>query len=92
MPQTEIEGASIVAERQRRKVESLNIPNDPSTAGKTVTVSNGVMTAKPTQQTTPEEFIAAADKALYRAKKAGRNRYQVWNEGKEEICPQVLFI
>jgi len=92
LPQTEIEGASIVAERQRRQVEALNISNDPSTAAKTVTVSIGVITARPTAQTTPEQFIAAADKALYRAKKAGRNRYQVWNEGKEEDCPQVLFI
>ncbi|MBM3148599.1 MAG: GGDEF domain-containing protein, partial [Chloroflexi bacterium] len=44
-----------------------------------VTVSIGVASF-PLNAQTPEELIAAADSALYKAKKTGRNRIWVFNQ------------
>jgi diguanylate cyclase (GGDEF)-like protein/PAS domain S-box-containing protein len=80
LPQTDIKGAVIVAERIRQNVMDLNIYHGKSTAAEMVTVSTGVVSLVPSLETTPFQLIAGADKALYRAKKAGRNQYQTWNE------------
>jgi len=61
MPETEIDGAVEVAERIRKKIEGE------------VTLSLGVA-AFPLQGDTPDALIAAADAALYEAKRAGGNR------------------
>jgi len=39
-----------------------------------VTISLGVATASPGSVSSPEALVAEADGALYRAKRAGRNR------------------
>jgi diguanylate cyclase (GGDEF)-like protein len=67
MPETEIEGATEVAERIRKKIAAEQLP-----AG-TITVSVGVA-AFPGHGDAPEAIIAAADAALYDAKHAGGNR------------------
>jgi diguanylate cyclase (GGDEF)-like protein len=41
-----------------------------------VTISLGVATAVPGESSSPETLVAAADEALYRAKRAGRNRVE----------------
>ena len=61
MPQTNIEGASIFADRIRVRIQE-EIP---------VTISGGV--AGVVQGDTAESLLARADKALYKAKAAGRN-------------------
>jgi diguanylate cyclase len=61
MPQTEIEGASMLSERLRAKVrEKIS-----------VTVSGGVYSAK--KGDTAEILLTRADAALYQAKASGRN-------------------
>lgn len=66
--------AAVMAEKLRRNVELLKIPHKTSKAGAYVTISLGVATTVPHKTSAPEALIAAADKALYRAKEEGRNR------------------
>ena len=68
----EIESAMTAAERLRKLVESTKI----SFSGRELraTVSIGVAGYPSTPCQTPDQLVEAADKALYRAKNAGRNR------------------
>ncbi|MDQ7825768.1 MAG: sensor domain-containing diguanylate cyclase [Candidatus Eremiobacteraeota bacterium] len=71
LPSTERDAAYNAAERIRKVIESspfLGLPDDVR-----VTVSIGVA-SYPRDAQTPEDLIARADKALYRAKHEGRNR------------------
>ncbi len=62
--------ASAIAERIRTDVESLRFPQAPALC---CTVSIG-MAPRPQGAPSPRRWIEAADRALYRAKDAGRNR------------------
>jgi diguanylate cyclase (GGDEF)-like protein len=75
LPETELNGALAVAERVRAAVE-----RDASAAGVPFTVSVGAA-AHTGAGTTPEELIALADRAVYRAKFSGRNAVAVPPEG-----------
>jgi diguanylate cyclase (GGDEF)-like protein len=71
------EVTTAVAERIRAGVEGRLI-SGPVGEALQVTVSLGVYSAVPRAGAEDiEEMIRAADKALYRAKEAGRNRYVV---------------
>jgi len=50
------------------------LPNPASLVAPFLTVSVGVATATVEGWKTPEELVAAADEALYSAKRSGRNR------------------
>ena len=67
---TSLEGARTLAERIRQAVETMVVPGLPS--GFRVTVSVGV--AEFLAGESPEELLVRADRALYAAKQAGRNR------------------
>ena len=71
LPQTEIEAASQAAERIRRAIEGLRL--DHNGVEVTATVSIGV-SAWTGVHPSLKSAIATADRALYRAKAAGRNR------------------
>jgi diguanylate cyclase (GGDEF)-like protein len=71
LPEIDLKGALIVAERIRKKVEVFKIPMDDKERG--VTISIGVVTF-PEDASTRELLIDRADKALYLAKRTGRNR------------------
>ncbi len=74
LPNTDIEGARMVAERLQRSVRALVIERpDGSQIG--VTVSLGLASRRPTVNCLPDELVGAADQALYRAKADGRARY-----------------
>lgn len=74
LPDTDSEGASQVAERMLHAVEQLEISHSTSETLDHVTVSLGVSTIIPNQQTIPEFLLKSVDKALYKAKESGRNR------------------
>jgi diguanylate cyclase (GGDEF)-like protein len=74
LPETPLWGAAEVAERVRRAIEERSIPHEASEAAAVVTISLGVACADPGSHVTPEQLVAWADKALYRAKETGRNR------------------
>ncbi len=73
LPETELDGASAFAERIRKKVAGILLDVDGSQ--ESLTISLGVSTLDPS---TPNliELLDQADDALYRAKRAGRNRVQ----------------
>ncbi len=73
---TDPTGASAVAQRILDRIAALSIPHGASEVGR-VSLSIGVSTAQPTNEKQPASLIAAADKALYRAKDNGRNRFVV---------------
>jgi diguanylate cyclase (GGDEF)-like protein len=70
------EEAIEIAERVRKNVANTPFPNERAQPNGLLTVSLGVATFSPVM-TTPDAFIREADNALYRAKKAGRNRVEL---------------
>lgn len=70
---TDNAGAAVVAERLRVVVETLRIEHPGSPFG-VVTVSVGIASAARDDATATAGLIEAADRALYAAKRAGRNR------------------
>ena len=73
LPNTGLEGARRIAEMVRRAVMDLNLPHPASPGPPYLTVSAGVACADGGQNT-PDRLVAAADRALYMAKRQGRNR------------------
>jgi len=73
LPETDSEGAFAVAERFRKRIEkSCVIVDDKKIC---FTVSIGIATFDVTKKDqTPETLLEEADKALYEAKKTGRNK------------------
>lgn len=69
------DGVATVAERIRNMVASLNIAHAYSDDG-IVSVSIGGATMHGSVSTIPADLIAAADTALYEAKREGRNRFK----------------
>ncbi len=73
LPETTSEGAQDLAEDCRAHLERMALAHS-GAAGGIVTVSIGVATMIPTADSTLDELIKRADKALYAAKTGGRNR------------------
>ena len=75
LPNTSFEGAYYLAEKIREAVFEMNLEHAASEVGHSVTISLGVATAIPSQESErAEELLKSADKALYASKAAGRNR------------------
>lgn len=74
LPSTKVEDAFCVAEEIRQAVKALQIAHVKSPISRYLTMSLGVATTVPSLKSFPEELIAVADKALYRAKEEGRDR------------------
>ena len=75
LPQTDASGAELLAERMRAAVEELQVARVGGGGTLGVTASFGVA-ALPGDARDRSELIAAADSALYRAKRAGKNRVE----------------
>ncbi|MGB6129753.1 MAG: diguanylate cyclase [Psychrilyobacter sp.] len=73
LPETDSKGAKIIAEEIRKNIEGLEILNKGIDTSDFVTVSIGVSSVVPTKFIEKREIIDYADKALYVAKKNGKN-------------------
>ncbi|MDW7673342.1 MAG: diguanylate cyclase [Bacillota bacterium] len=74
LPETDTEGALIIAEKLRLAVAGLEMEHSQSPLSSFVTISLGVATYSPLVDTADTAVLSRADKALYRAKERGRNQ------------------
>ncbi len=73
LPGTDLEGAFNLAERVRERIEALHMPLLSGAGSLRVTTSCGVA-AVPQTAPDPAALVAAADRALYEAKRSGKNK------------------
>jgi len=87
LPDTDADGAFRVAEKIRKKIESLGIAHLYSPSDPFITMSFGYLAIKPTTVYEADNFIPRVEKALKRAKESGRNcvvdYYKTWPESKD---------
>ena len=74
LPATDAAHARVVGERLRACVEALRIEHGGSSVAPWVTLSVGAATAHPRAGLRPRTLLERADRALYQAKREGRNR------------------
>lgn len=86
LPDTETDGAMVIAERIREGVAALRIANPGSPTGM-LSVSVGVAVLYPQPGQGHEVLVAQADAALFNAKRAGRNRVVLHAMTADELGP-----
>lgn len=74
LPNTPKTGAMTLARSCMQLLKSLRLYHPDSPVGPHVTISGGITTCIPGDNTTPEEMVIRADEALYIAKAKGRNQ------------------
>jgi diguanylate cyclase (GGDEF)-like protein len=65
----------------QKAIEQAHIPHHGSSIGEGLTLSIGISTIMVASMKQPANLIAEADKALYEAKRNGRNQIRVYNQG-----------
>ncbi|WP_017297759.1 diguanylate cyclase domain-containing protein [Nodosilinea nodulosa] len=78
LPDTDTAGAIRVVQMVRHHLQTLELSHGASPSGTTITLSFGIATLMPASDSPAESILAAADQALYAAKAAGRDRYQIF--------------
>lgn len=77
LPHTNQAGAIAIVEQIREAIAALEIHHPAPQSSGRLTLSYGIATVMPVPSTTPQSLIALADRALYQAKQAGRDRYVI---------------
>jgi diguanylate cyclase (GGDEF)-like protein/PAS domain S-box-containing protein len=75
LPETGPEGAMVIAQQIQMAVDRLELPNPGSPISGRMTISQGVATAWPAKKGSSGDLMLHADRALYNAKHAGKNRF-----------------
>ncbi|GBU23565.1 hypothetical protein R83H12_00181 [Fibrobacteria bacterium R8-3-H12] len=75
LPNTNENGAKVIAEKILEKVRKCNIPHKASDVADYVTISIGGTTGTVKHSQHAFDYIKAADKVLYESKRNGRDRY-----------------
>ncbi|MFW5717538.1 MAG: sensor domain-containing diguanylate cyclase [Spirochaetota bacterium] len=76
LPDTEQEQAQTIAERLRARVAEIVVPG----TSRTLSISVGVATEYPGPNDTLDGVLDKADRALYVAKRRGRNRVEIYDQ------------
>lgn len=87
LPHTELQGAVDLAENLHQRVRELHLEHEDSPASPYVTISAGIASVIPNQSLSPAQVMVMADKALYEAKQAGRNRSAIATHLPDEEHP-----
>lgn len=77
LPEQTLASAKIAVEQVRQAVEALRIPHDAAPSPRVVTISAGIAALSGQPSGAVEQVLEAADRALYMAKRAGRNKVQL---------------
>jgi|ERR1051326_359997 diguanylate cyclase (GGDEF)-like protein len=80
LPQTSLEEAAVIADRIRRKILNTQFPRGKSQPLGAVTVSIGLSSLSSSLDSA-EAIVRAADRALYHAKRHGKNRAYAYQAG-----------
>lgn len=78
LPDTNCQGALVLSERIVRSVLELNLPHADSDISEWVTLSMGIASTADHVLADGSQLVELADQAMYRAKKNGRNRCEVF--------------
>lgn len=85
LPDTDAEGCVRVAHQVLRTLYDRHLPHDSSDVTPWLTLSAGLSLAGDAHNPSPESLIAEADRALYAAKEAGRNRVCRWDAAQQSV-------
>ncbi|MCG8636344.1 MAG: diguanylate cyclase [Desulfobacterales bacterium] len=77
LPETDQEGGILIARRMLKTIDEMNITHEHAATTDHVTISLGLATTIPTDDSNATQLIQSADRALYRAKASGRNTFKV---------------
>lgn len=88
LPDTDNEGAAMVAEKIRANVEERAIRHPTSKVSPVVTASIGVSTLYPRAYDRIDKIVLQADTALYQAKERGRNKVCVFYDDATEAVAE----
>lgn len=86
LPETDADQLQELAERIRTAVENTAFDEQGQRVSTTVSIG---LASCPTDAIAPKDLINKADAALYRSKRAGRNRTTLWRHSRKESPPQV---
>lgn len=73
LPDTGLEGALNIAEKIRKNIAALEVPNEQTNVLLNITASLGVSSVVPSPDLPYNTLVEVADKRLYEAKQSGRN-------------------
>lgn len=77
LPETDRVGAARLARKAKAAIKNLAIENPGAPCFGMLTLSQGIATAIPTPENAARELLENADRAMYSAKRRGRNRIAV---------------
>lgn len=92
LPNTDKQGALLVAERMRKSIAKLAMKHDQSGVANCVTISLGVAEIIPQPSDLIPDFIRTVDDALYVAKHQGRNKAHLGSDNKLKSNPNDMFL
>lgn len=81
LPGAHMEAALLAGERARAAVEALGLEHACGGTAGVVTISVGCAVLRPAAEADACELLTLADRALYRAKRNGRNRVEIGTQG-----------
>ncbi len=75
LPNTDEDGARVIADRMLNEMRNCNIPHETSTVADCVTISIGAVTGTVLQTRNRDDYLVRADEMLYASKQGGRDRF-----------------